>query len=135
MAREDVPAGAWIFLRAIWEEDGLTQREIARRVGIQEAATGAALDKLERSGLIARTRNAQDRRKINVRLTPQGLDLRQELHPRSDALTERLLQGFEASEVAQLSSYLLRLRSNLEALLPPVGAKDASIDKGMKTPD
>jgi len=42
VARLDVPAGTWIFLRTIWEEDGLTQREVGRRVGIMEAAAGSA---------------------------------------------------------------------------------------------
>lgn len=122
----DVPAGTWIFLRTIWEEDGLTQREISQRVGIQEAATGFALDKLARLGLIERTRNAKDRRKISVCLTERGRELGRELIPKSDELTNQIVAGFEHFEVAQLCSYLARVRKNLQAIAPASSAKDDS---------
>ncbi|AZG06977.1 MAG: hypothetical protein ABS43_16065 [Bordetella sp. SCN 67-23] len=116
VARLDVPAGTWIFLRTIWEEDGLTQREVGRRVGIMEAAAGSALNKLESRGLIRRVRNADDRRKINIYLTERGRALGHELMPKADELTARMVEGFEHFEVAQLCSYLMRVRQNLRAV-------------------
>lgn len=117
VAGHEVPAGTWIFLRTIWEEDGLTQREISERAGIQEAATGSALDKLERFGLLKRIRNGVDRRKINIFLTDRGRKLGRELIPKSQALTEELVAEFQDFEVAQLCSYLTRVRANLRAIL------------------
>lgn len=123
VARLDVPAGTWIFLRTIWEEDGLTQREVGRRVGIMEAAAGSALNKLESRGLIRRVRNTDDRRKINVYLTERGRALGHELMPKADELTARMMEGFEHFEVAQLCSYLMRVRRNLRAVESSAGIK------------
>lgn len=31
-----ITKGQWFFLRALWEEEGLTQRELSQRVGMME---------------------------------------------------------------------------------------------------
>lgn len=49
-----VSLGMWYFLRALWDEDGLTQRELSTRVGTMEPTMMAAS------------------RKINVYLTVRG---------------------------------------------------------------
>ncbi len=38
-----VSLGMWYFLRALWDEDGLTQRELSTRVGTMEPTTMAAI--------------------------------------------------------------------------------------------
>ena len=57
VSRHGVSTGMWYFLRALWEEDGLTQRELSRRVRMMEPTTATALESMERRGLISRTRN------------------------------------------------------------------------------
>ena len=81
VSRHGVSIGMWYFLRALWEEDGLTQRELSRRVKMMEPTTATALESMERRGLISRTRNAEDRRKVNIRLTAEGRRLRDVLLP------------------------------------------------------
>src|SRR3546814_8561748 len=39
----DVSAGQWRFLRQLWREDGITQRELSERVGMREPTTVVAL--------------------------------------------------------------------------------------------
>src|SRR4051812_49258700 len=70
-----ITLGMWYFLRALWEEDGLTQRELSQRIGTMEPTTLTAIAGMERAGLVTRKRNEQDRRKINVSLTQRGRDL------------------------------------------------------------
>ena len=36
MAPHGVTLGLWPYLRALWEGDGLTQRELSERAGLQE---------------------------------------------------------------------------------------------------
>ena len=59
VSRHGVSIGMWYFLRALWEEDGLTQRELSRRVKMMEPTTATALESMERCGLISRTRNSR----------------------------------------------------------------------------
>ena len=57
-----VTLGMWYFLRALWEEDGLTQSELSRRVGTMEPTTLTAIQTMQRKGLVRRIRSKQDRR-------------------------------------------------------------------------
>ena len=44
IAPHGVSIGQWYFLRVLWEEDGLTQRELSQRVGMMEPTTVTALN-------------------------------------------------------------------------------------------
>src|SRR3546814_4155790 len=66
----DVSAGQWRFLRQLWREDGITQRELSERVGMREPTTVVALKGLEKAGFITRKKTAEDRRKTFIHLTP-----------------------------------------------------------------
>jgi len=67
-----ITLGQYFFLRALWIEEGLSQRELSRRVGTTEPTTVAALRLLERNCLVERVRNADDRRTINIFLTDRA---------------------------------------------------------------
>src|SRR5271165_6087671 len=74
-----VSRGQWYFLRVLWINDGLSQRELSARVGMMEPTTVIALRSMEKAGLIHRVRSGDDRRKVRVLLTPKGKRLRNEL--------------------------------------------------------
>src|SRR3954449_1911246 len=57
----EITLGMWYFLRALWHEDGLTQRELSRRVGTMEPTTLSAILNMERCGLVRRVGNKKDR--------------------------------------------------------------------------
>ena len=54
IARHGVTFGLWPFLRALWEEDGLTQRQLSERVRMKGSTTVAAVNRLEERGLVRR---------------------------------------------------------------------------------
>jgi DNA-binding MarR family transcriptional regulator len=113
LARHGVPPGAWYFLRVLWEEDGLTQRELAGRIGMREPTAAVALSGMERAGWIARTRSAEDRRKVHVRLTPAGRALRARLLPAARVVNGAAMRGLTEAEAATLLALLRRARANL----------------------
>ena len=53
-AEHDVSAGQWPLLLYLWEQDGLSQKQLARRVQIEEPTTTRTLDRMERDGLVRR---------------------------------------------------------------------------------
>src|SRR3974390_596654 len=61
-----ITLGTWYFLRALWKEDGLTQRELSRRVGTMEPTTLNAILVMKKAGFVRRVRNKKDRRKSHV---------------------------------------------------------------------
>ena len=110
-----VSIGHWYFLRALWEEDGLTQRELSRRVGMMEPTTVAAVSGMESKGLVRRDRDPDDRRKMNVFLTPRARKLKERLLPCARAVNELAAAGLDEQEVATLRALLDRVRRNLGA--------------------
>ena len=72
LAQDGIPLGAWFPLRILYEEDGITQRQLSRKLGYLDAAAGAIVEVMEKLKLVRRVRNTEDRRKINVFLTPLG---------------------------------------------------------------
>ena len=69
-----VSLGMWYFLRALWNEDGLTQKQLSLIVGTMEPTTLSAIKAMEQNGLVNRSRNSEDKRKINIFLTERGGD-------------------------------------------------------------
>jgi DNA-binding MarR family transcriptional regulator len=114
LAPHDIPIGMWYFLRALWQEDGLTQRELSERVGSMGPTTAEQLDNMEQRGYIVRCRSDEDRRKVHVRLTPYGRRLRDKLLRYAKRNNANALNGFSPSEVALLRSGLLRIIKNLD---------------------
>ena len=113
IAAHGVSIGQWYFLRALWEEDGLTQRELSHRVGMMEPTTVTALNGMEKRGLVERVRNARDRRKMNIFLTEKGRSLRSKLVPVEDSINQLAVRGMNDIERAQFERALRLVLSNL----------------------
>ncbi|HEY5339932.1 MAG TPA: MarR family transcriptional regulator [Candidatus Aquilonibacter sp.] len=103
----------YFVLRELWQEEGLTQREVANRVGVLEPTMVTTLDALERLGLIARVRSTTDRRKTHVQLAPAGRTMRDTLHGYAADVLERGLAGISAGEIATLRRLLQQIKGNL----------------------
>lgn len=115
LAREKVTMGMWYFLRALWEEEGLTQRELSRRIGMMEPTTVSALAAMERRGLVKRERDPNDRRRRIVRLTRKGRNLKAKLLPEAYQANVVALEGVSEAEIRQLKKTLRKMKANLDA--------------------
>jgi DNA-binding MarR family transcriptional regulator len=105
----------YFVLRELWREEGLTQREIANRVGVLEPTMVTTLDALERLALIVRERSTTDRRKTHIQLTAQGRTLRDTLQGYAASVLDRALAGIGDDEIAALRRTLHRIKANLES--------------------
>ena len=81
IADDGVTIGMWFFLRILWQEDGLSQRELSRRIGMMEPTTVSAIDTMEKRGFVVLRVDAKDKRRRLVQLTPKGRKLKQKLLP------------------------------------------------------
>ncbi|MCY0096917.1 MarR family winged helix-turn-helix transcriptional regulator [Hoeflea ulvae] len=110
-----VTLGMWYFLRALWHEDGMTQRELSLVVGTMEPTTLTAIKSMEKTGLVRRVKNEDDRRKINIYLTERGKALRSELMPLAKDVVDGSVHGFSDRERSALLEYLKAIQVNLLA--------------------
>ncbi len=116
LARYNLTSPQMIFMREIWLEEGLSQRELSERVGTAESTTVAALRVLERRKLIKRIAKPLDRRAIRVFLTPEGRRLEREVVPKIYEVNERVTDGLSHDELATLGAALRKIRDNAGAL-------------------
>jgi MarR family transcriptional regulator for hemolysin len=108
-----VTGGQWRFLRQLWVEDGLTQRELSRRVGMREPTTVTAVNSLVRSGFVARVPSLMDRRKIHIHLTERAKALQAELLPQVAEVNALATQGIDPADLAVFRKVLGQINVNL----------------------
>jgi DNA-binding MarR family transcriptional regulator len=116
-----ITTGMWYFLRALWHEDGLTQRELSVRVGTMEPTTLSAILVMEKKGLVRRVRNQQDRRKWHIHLTPKGRTAKAKLLPLAREVVDTAVQNLSGGEVTQLLKNLAEVQKSLNATLVRLG--------------
>jgi DNA-binding MarR family transcriptional regulator len=108
-----VTLGMWYFLRILWREDGLTQRELSDRIGTREPTTLIAILAMERKGLVVRVRDRADRRKRIVTLTAAGRRLETKLLPVAAEVVNTAVAGFSKRDTALLLKFLSAIQRNL----------------------
>ncbi len=116
LADHGVTFGQFQHLRNLWVEDGLTQAELSRRIGIEMASSTAILDALAAQKLITRLRNAADRRKINVFLTSAGAALEAPLMACASDANRRASKGLSKAEIARLFAIAGQIIENFKML-------------------
>lgn len=72
------------------------------------------IDRLERAGLVERTKEPHDRRVVYIQLTPAGQKLIDEVLERHFAEQNEMLSGLTRTEQRQLAGLLSRLEVSLE---------------------
>jgi MarR family transcriptional regulator, organic hydroperoxide resistance regulator len=115
LAPHDVSLSMWFFLRLLWEQDGLTQKELSDELGLTQPTTVAAMDVMEARGLIQRRRSSEDRRKTNIILTKAGRALEERLLPFACEVNEAALANVTTAELQQLWTVLERINCSLDA--------------------
>jgi MarR family transcriptional regulator, organic hydroperoxide resistance regulator len=103
----------WAVLNRLWEQDGLSQAELAERTFKDPPNTARILDRVERKGLVRRVPDPGDRRVQLVQLTDAGRDLRGVLVPLAQRVLARALRGIDDSEREATLDVLRRVDANL----------------------
>ena len=92
--------------------EGLGCSEVGERMINRDPDITRLLDRLERRGLIQRTRELKDRRVIKVRITPAGLDLLKSLKGEVEGFQRQLLGHMGAERLERLMRLLEAAREN-----------------------
>ena len=97
-------------------ERGMTVKELIEFLLLSRQNLTAVLNRLERSGLIERTRAAEDGRARRIRVTKQGSETWAHMLVRIEAYYGTALEGFTTEECLTLFRLLDRLKSRLATL-------------------
>jgi DNA-binding MarR family transcriptional regulator len=113
--RHGIKSGFWHYLRALWIEEGLTQKRLSRITHVTEVTTVSLVNDMTHRGLIQRKRDDVDRRQVFVDLTPKGRALKKELLPYASELNKIAVRGIPKEDVERCLALLSKMASNLEA--------------------
>lgn len=114
LAEHGVSFGQFQHLQHLWYSDGISQTELAARIGIPPAASTAVLLSLEQSGLIRRERDLEDRRRVNVFLTARGADSRAPLTACVREMNEIACAGLDHASVSTLVELVGTVTRNVQ---------------------
>ncbi len=101
---------------------GLTMRELSRRMMVTGGNVTGITDQLEAEGLVQRMPHRDDRRVFLVRLTPVGRRLFSRMALTHEAWVVELLAGWSGTEKELLHRRFAALKTHLAALDAPADA-------------
>jgi DNA-binding MarR family transcriptional regulator len=83
---------------------GLSLAELASEEGISAPALSGHVDRLERAGMIERVRSSEDRRRVGLRLTEEGVRLLRRVRARRTTWLADRMRALEPEELAALDA-------------------------------
>lgn len=108
-SEEGVTPGLFGILAIVLNNPGLTQTAVAQAIHTDRSAMVAAVDKLEKLGLIERRQAESDRRSYALYLTDQGVDFTHNLHKKVLAHEAHFEQVMKPGEKEQMLDLLSRI--------------------------
>lgn len=101
------------FLHILFEQEGLTQLELARITHLTAPTVSVTLQKMEQDGLITRTPDPDDMRQIRVGITEKGRKLHNAVRHIITETEKIALLGITQEEQQVLKQLLSRICDNL----------------------
>ena len=101
------------LLTHLWQQDGLTQQQVAGSLGRDRAAITRMTDILEEQGLLTRLPDKDDRRVNRLYLTPHGKALEAAAAQCAAQSMTQLTEGFTPQEKQLFEELLLKGIRNL----------------------
>jgi DNA-binding MarR family transcriptional regulator len=109
----DLTAEQWGLIRHLWEEEGLSQREIGEKAAKDKPNITRMLDALEKKRLLFRQPDPRDRRKYRIYLSKEGKQLYEGLAPLANTLRESVTRNLTRQELDRLKDTLNKIQQNL----------------------
>jgi DNA-binding MarR family transcriptional regulator len=111
---EGITGGQAALLAQIRNHPQLGVRDLSAREGISPPSMTRYLDRMEKAGLIVRTRALQDGRRIRLALTPKGVRVLRSVRRRRTAWLAEGLKGLDPAEQRAIAEAIEPLARLLE---------------------
>jgi DNA-binding MarR family transcriptional regulator len=104
-----IVTGQFPILLELWEHDGITQQELLAKLDIEQATLANTLIRMERDGLIKRTKHPSDARAQLIWLTEKATAVREPAYAAAAAQNTEALSGLAPEELAQFLNIMHRV--------------------------
>jgi MarR family transcriptional regulator, organic hydroperoxide resistance regulator len=113
-----------ITLREIYEHGPISSTELTHIVSLNASTITGIIDRLERQGLVRRTRAARDRRRIDVAITEEGISFLKRIPP---PVQQSLIDGLQELSVEEIDRVLWSIETIVSLL-----QRDEKPDEALK---
>ncbi|HET6588546.1 MAG TPA: MarR family transcriptional regulator [Candidatus Nitrosocosmicus sp.] len=125
-AKVGITYGQWRVITVLIKKDnadgenksiGLTQREIASKIGIEDSTIIPIIDKLEKDGLVFRQQDPNDRRSNRIVLTEKSDQIIDSVINYGEKLKNILLLNISEDELSTTKNTLDKMWSNVQCAI------------------
>jgi DNA-binding MarR family transcriptional regulator len=101
----------YLVLMVLWEHKSLTVNEIAKKLILNTNTITPLLKRMEKLELLKRERSTEDERKVLIKLTEKGLNLREA----AADIPYKLIKSLEKEKISK--DHLIYLRDTLNQMI------------------
>ena len=116
IAPPGIVTGQFPALLELWAQDGVTQKELVAKLDIEQATLANTLARMERDGLIRRTKHPADARAQQIWLTEKAQKIRESAYDAAMQQNELALSGLSPDERA---AFIRAMQRVIEAMHAP----------------
>jgi len=104
----------WISMYYINEFKNISQRELSNLMCVKDSSIGRLIDRLERDGIVTRTRSTEDRRVITLALSAEGQHQFETLLPLGMEFNNQLIKNIPEKDLETFENVLKTMLSNIQ---------------------
>jgi len=105
----------FVVLWVVWIWDGLETRHAAESAAISKATLTGVVKTLEARGWIEKHGREDDRRLVELHLTPSGKALMEELYPKFNAIETRVVRSLSTKRQKDMTTSLRSIVTAIES--------------------
>ena len=113
MDQVDMHRAQAMLLCRLFEQDGVTQSELADQLAVQGATITNMLQRMEEAGLVTRRRDADDNRLVRVYLTDEGRKMERSINDQFMKLQEAIFTDINEADREALRRILRQMLHNM----------------------
>ncbi len=110
-----IVVGQFPILLELWLKDGVTQKDLLGKIDVEQATLANTLNRMERDGLIRRTKSPTDARAQLIWLTEKASGLRDSAYEAALNVNADALQVLSEPERAQFMRYMRLVISGMRS--------------------
>lgn len=103
------------LLFALWQEDGLSRKEIVDKLGIQPATVTKMVKRLENNEFVKSKADAKDSRVSRVYLTNKGIDIKEPVETIYEHYYDMVYGSLDEEEIKSFANIMTKIEENMQA--------------------
>ena len=112
----NLTAEQFLVMDALWNQGEMTQQNIAYIIQKDKNSVTQFIDNLEKKGLVVRAVDSSDRRVNNIKLSPMGMEMKENTKQVAIAAINDILRGISEKDLKVFVEVLNKACNNIEKL-------------------